>query len=321
MKPEDLRSLKEKYPDKSFVYVFQTTKTGNFRGANTFQHDVDIVIEIPQRGKAVQFGRFNQGGEIQIFDDAIPQASEELNGTSKKVKYPAWTTPKHLDKEDHSTLKYIYDLYKKGALKEAYEYATYNADTVIREEIPGDIWKKMGGQLTERGEEILKRKKQKIKPEEAESKPKKRYLPFNGGVRILKGVFETNYELELTDSEYIDILLIAQDDDRFYDLVMNMDQKLSEFLIIMNNAYKKWNIEKDLSGTRKKKFDPEKYDDRSDAENPTYIFSLTSTRVLVEAIKKEFDLLYMAKRELANRGQDQNGNWVGFDQAKRIHKL
>ena len=67
LKPEDLNRLKAMYPDKSFIYVFQTTKEGKFRGANTFQHDVDSVIEIPEKGKAVQYGRFNQGGEMPIF--------------------------------------------------------------------------------------------------------------------------------------------------------------------------------------------------------------------------------------------------------------
>jgi hypothetical protein len=67
LKPEDLNKLKAMYPEKSFIYIFQTTKEGKFRGANTFQHDVDIVVEIPERGKAVQYGRFNQGGEMQIF--------------------------------------------------------------------------------------------------------------------------------------------------------------------------------------------------------------------------------------------------------------
>jgi hypothetical protein len=67
--PEDLNKLKAFNPSKSFVFIFQSTKDGKFRGANTFQHDVDIVIEVPEKGKAVQMGRFNQGGEIQIFDD------------------------------------------------------------------------------------------------------------------------------------------------------------------------------------------------------------------------------------------------------------
>jgi hypothetical protein len=66
--PQDLNRLKALNPAKSFVYVFQSTKDGNFRGVNSFQHDVDIVIEVPEPGLATQMGRFNQGGTMQIFD-------------------------------------------------------------------------------------------------------------------------------------------------------------------------------------------------------------------------------------------------------------
>lgn len=66
--PGDLDALRKTYKGKSFIFVFQTTKEGNFRGKNEFQHDVDVVIEIPQKGKAVQFGRYNQGGEMDIFE-------------------------------------------------------------------------------------------------------------------------------------------------------------------------------------------------------------------------------------------------------------
>ena len=65
---DDLDSMKHRYPHKSFIFIFQTTKDGNFRGANHFQHDVDVVIAVPEKGRAVQNGRFNQGGEIKIFD-------------------------------------------------------------------------------------------------------------------------------------------------------------------------------------------------------------------------------------------------------------
>ncbi len=68
LEPEDLNKLKAANPTKSFIFVFQSTKDGNFRGANSFQHDVDVVIEIPEKGKAIQMGRFNQGGAIDIFD-------------------------------------------------------------------------------------------------------------------------------------------------------------------------------------------------------------------------------------------------------------
>lgn len=66
--PEDLNRLKAFNPTKSFIFIFQTTKAGAFRGANTFQHDVDVVIEVPEQGKAIQMGRFNQGGEMEIFN-------------------------------------------------------------------------------------------------------------------------------------------------------------------------------------------------------------------------------------------------------------
>jgi hypothetical protein len=64
---DDLTALKKRYPHKSFVFIFQTTKDGNFRGANSFQHDVDVVVEVPEKGKAVGFGRFSQGGEIGVW--------------------------------------------------------------------------------------------------------------------------------------------------------------------------------------------------------------------------------------------------------------
>ena len=67
LSPDDLEEIKHTYPETSFIYIFQTTKQGNFRGGNEFQHDVDVVIEVPEKGKAVQFGRFNQGGAINIF--------------------------------------------------------------------------------------------------------------------------------------------------------------------------------------------------------------------------------------------------------------
>lgn len=68
LSPEDLRKLRASNPAKSFIFIFQTTKEGKFRGENAFQHDVDVVIEVPEKGKAVQVGRFNQGGELSLFE-------------------------------------------------------------------------------------------------------------------------------------------------------------------------------------------------------------------------------------------------------------
>lgn len=61
------RKVEPFYSNRSFICVFQSTKEGKLRGVNTFQHDVDSVIEVPEKGKAVQYGRFNAGGEMRIF--------------------------------------------------------------------------------------------------------------------------------------------------------------------------------------------------------------------------------------------------------------
>lgn len=65
--PMDLDELERSYPAISFVYLFQTTKGGDSKGSNEFKHNVDVVVEVPEKGRAVQYGRYNQGGELQIF--------------------------------------------------------------------------------------------------------------------------------------------------------------------------------------------------------------------------------------------------------------
>lgn len=46
-----------------------------------------------------------------------------------------------------------------------------------------------------------------------------------------------------------------------------------------------------------------------------------TTDLLAMAARGEIDLNQLAKQELANRGQDQFGKWVGFDKAAKIHGL
>jgi len=43
------------------------------------------------------------------------------------------------------------------------------------------------------------------------------------------------------------------------------------------------------------------------------------TKVLAAAARGELDLNKLAKHTLADRGLDQNGDWVGFKKAREIH--
>ena len=70
-----------------------------------------------------------------------------------------------------------------------------------------------------------------------------------------------------------------------------------------------------------KKQDLKKFDGRDDALDPRFIFNSTATQLLTEALNGEFDLNYLVRRELANRGLDEEGNWIGFDKAKKHHRV
>lgn len=48
---------------------------------------------------------------------------------------------------------------------------------------------------------------------------------------------------------------------------------------------------------------------------------LALTKVLAAAARGEIDLNQMARKELASRGLDDQGVWVGFPRAKQIHNV
>jgi hypothetical protein len=45
------------------------------------------------------------------------------------------------------------------------------------------------------------------------------------------------------------------------------------------------------------------------------------TNVLAAAARGELDLNRLAREEMASRGLDLHGQWVGFDQARQIHQV
>lgn len=65
---DDFVSLKEKYPNKSFVLIFQATVDGNYRGGKEWEHEVDVSININENGYAkTQKSRFGGNGSIKVF--------------------------------------------------------------------------------------------------------------------------------------------------------------------------------------------------------------------------------------------------------------
>lgn len=61
------------------------------------------------------------------------------------------------------------------------------------------------------------------------------------------------------------------------------------------------------------------WDDLPDEENPRYSLSGIGSKTLGEAARGRLDLNRHAREELAGRGLDSHGKWVGFGAAKKHH--
>jgi|GEM_PF-7029429 len=281
--PDDLKALEAKYPTISFIYVFQVTKAGSARGTNEYMHNVDVVIEIPEKGKAVQFGRFNQGGEMDIFtdDSACSTTNFEANalfGLSGKPKKD-WTEGEHVNEADKYYLKQIKKCVDEGRMAEAMDWAS-RGDTDVREAIPGEIWLKMGGTLTNTGWEKLRKRgftEKEIKqlrdksegneePEEEEedapireisllpsSKP--RYQPplaeiynhanrlwdINYALRGLKADLESQVIKKFRIPEYLDIVKITvRKHPDLFQFTEDVSAGLRDILFRLQDSYEDW---------------------------------------------------------------------------------
>jgi len=61
-----IRKLRHDNPRTAFIFIYHTTKEGNFRGKNENAHEVDVIVEVAD-GKAIGNGRFGIGGEVGVF--------------------------------------------------------------------------------------------------------------------------------------------------------------------------------------------------------------------------------------------------------------
>ncbi|MEO6301575.1 MAG: hypothetical protein ABIP51_00255 [Bacteroidia bacterium] len=244
----------------------------------------------------------------------------------KTIKKKDWTEPEYLDSVDWQILKTIKKYIDKKDYKSAMIMAM-NCDTVIREEIPGDIWKKMGGQLTKTGEEKLKAEQKKTETIEKIGKELRVKLEKHswGELAVLKHGIDWHAILHPEHLEKITALKKGEscdvDDEQGYKwlLTNNGDGYNIKSKFGSNKGHFKLMDRKQI--TPSKKFNSSKYTNRKDDDNPLFIFSLTSSKLLAEAIGGDFDLIHLVRRELANRGLDRKGKWVGFDEAKKIHRV
>jgi hypothetical protein len=274
LSPQDLENLKRKNPGKSFIFIFQTTKDGKFKGANSYQHDVDVVIEVPERGKATQFGRFNQGGEMSVFGDT----NQELSGVkkpNKAIRKIEIETELGLPLEELA----IEFLNKKEPRENIIKILDHDAASIY--------------------DKLIKMLIVKIKSDNALVEVKKVEFTEMDSDNLNHGTAYFKVKLEGIKNE---LEKVAGED-----LYFNYDWQSGV------TGFKK--------SKRKVEVPKKVKEERSDDTNPKYMFSTTATILLVEALNGDVDVNHLVKQELANRGLNKDGKWVGFDEAARIHNV
>jgi predicted transport protein len=78
----------------------------------------------------------------------LPPSKKKMPKSTKARVYPAWTSPEHLSEKDRNALKRLYELFTQGRFEVALNFASA-FETIVREEIPPDIWVKIGGKLND----------------------------------------------------------------------------------------------------------------------------------------------------------------------------
>ena len=58
----------------------------------------------------------------------------------------------------------------------------------------------------------------------------------------------------------------------------------------------------------------------NDGQNPELAFRPMDTKLVIQFATGKLDAVQFAKGEMINRGFDQYGKWVGFEQAAQIWK-
>jgi len=90
------------------------------------------------------------------------------------------------------------------------------------------------------------------------------------------------------------------------------------FLFFFKINFQVTNIWFIFVGTKSEKMKKEEQQ-LHDEQNPEALFCLTWNDLLCKIVSGEVDPVQLAKKELANRGLDASGKWVGFDNAAKIH--
>jgi hypothetical protein len=67
LEPDDITAIREKYPEISPVLILHSIKTGNFKGSEDFEHDVDVSIRVDNMVAETKKSRFGGVGMVKVL--------------------------------------------------------------------------------------------------------------------------------------------------------------------------------------------------------------------------------------------------------------
>jgi hypothetical protein len=73
----DYREIRDIYPDKAFIMVFQVTKAGEFRGENQFRHETGFYAEIDNGVIDVKKNRYGKKVMYDYFNSKILKVEDK----------------------------------------------------------------------------------------------------------------------------------------------------------------------------------------------------------------------------------------------------
>lgn len=130
------------------------------------------------------------------------QEKKSKKESKTTIEYPLWTMPDHLHEKDHRDLKRVYELFKESKFELALSYAS-DLDTIVREEIPADIWQEIGEIINVENSDFPEEEKpdEQVQTAEKEEKAEQTDLEIQ---LVIKNVESSNESRQIIEAKLHD---------------------------------------------------------------------------------------------------------------------
>jgi hypothetical protein len=169
---EEYSSVKGPLPEFLLQVMADGGKTATFQDKVNAVASRLIDTDVPKKLQKDYGKKYNKEEAYLAAKRIIgSQMSKEMadggdimakGGVTSKPKWNLKPDPKYLRKTDWEDLAFVKEMYDEGNYEAAINFAS-NLDTIVRDEIPPEVWQKLGGSLTKKGLEEAKQNIKKYK--------------------------------------------------------------------------------------------------------------------------------------------------------------